>query len=149
VRAEASHEVLASRADVWRFLAEPYHFADWWPTVSAVRPDARGFREGARWEVAGPASPTLFRKGGATGLAIVKTIELHERVVWTLTVDRLDVEVRLGAVEPDRTVVTVAVEGHWRPEALGRPRALPRVAVHRLYELLQTAASLDAGAASA
>jgi hypothetical protein len=134
---------------VWSFLAEPYHFADWWPTVSAVRPDARGFREGARWEVAGPASPTLFRKGGATGLAIVKTIELHERVIWSLTVDRLDVEVRLAAVEPDRTVVTVAVEGHWRPEALGRPRALPRVAVYRLYELLQTAASLDAGAASA
>jgi Activator of Hsp90 ATPase homolog 1-like protein len=141
--------MLASRADVWRFLEEPYHFADWWPTVSAVRPDARGFREGARWEVAGPASPTLFRKGGATGLAIVKTIELHERVVWNLSVDRLDVEVRLAAVEPDRTVVTVAVEGPWRPEALGRPRALPRVAVHRLYELLQTAASLDAGAASA
>lgn len=134
---------------MWSFLAEPYHFADWWPTVSAVRPDARGFREGARWEVAGPASPTLFRKGGATGLAIVKTIELHERVIWSLTVDRLDVEVRLAAVEPDRTVVTVAVEGHWRPEALGRPRALPRVAVYRLYELLQTAASLDAGAASA
>ena len=149
MRAEASHEVLASRADVWSFLAEPYHFADWWPTVSAVRPDVRGFREGARWEVAGPASPTLFRKGGATGLAIVKTIELHERVIWSLTVDRLDVEVRLAAVEPDRTVVTVAVEGHWRPEALGRPRALPRVAVYRLYELLQTAASLDAGAASA
>ena len=103
--------MLASRADVWRFLAEPYHFADWWPTVSAVRPDARGFREGARWEVAGPASPTLFRKGGATGLAIVKTIELHERVIWSLTADRLDVEVRLAAVEPDRTVVTVAVEG--------------------------------------
>jgi uncharacterized protein YndB with AHSA1/START domain len=141
--------MLASRADVWRFLEEPYHLADWWPTVSAVRPDARGFREGARWEVAGPASPTLFRKGGATGLAIVKTIELHERVVWNLSVDRLDVEVRLAAVEPDRTVVTVAVEGPWRPEALGRPRALPRVAVHRLYELLQTAASLDAGAASA
>jgi uncharacterized protein YndB with AHSA1/START domain len=149
VRAEASHEVLASRADVWRFLAEPYHLADWWPTVSAVQPDARGFREGARWEVAGPTSPTLFRKGGATGLAIVKTIELHERVVWNLTADRLDIEVRLAAVEPDRTVVTVAVEGAWRPEALGRPRALPKVAAYRLYELLQTAAGLEASGASA
>jgi uncharacterized protein YndB with AHSA1/START domain len=149
VRAEASHEVLASRADVWRFLAEPYHFADWWPTVAAVRPDARGFREGARWEVTGPASPTLFRRGGATGLAIVKTIEMHERVVWSLTADRLDVEVRLAAVEPDRAVVTVAVEGAWRPEALGRPRALPRVAAYRLYELVQTAASLDAHGGSA
>lgn len=149
MRAEASHEVLASRADVWRFLAEPYHFADWWPTVAAVRPDARGFREGARWEVTGPASPTLFRKGGATGLAIVKTIEMHERVVWSLTADRLDVEVRLAAVEPDRAVVTVAVEGAWRPEALGRPRALPRVAAYRLYELVQTAASLESHSGSA
>ncbi len=149
MRAEASHEVLASRAEVWRFLSEPYHLADWWPTVSAVRPDARGFREGARWEVAGPTSPTLFRKGGATGLAIVKTIELHERVVWSLSAERLDVEVRLAAVEPDRTVVTVAVEGPWRPEALGRPRALPKVAAYRLYELLQTAAALEANGASA
>ena len=140
--------MLASRADVWRFLAEPYHLADWWPTVAAVRPDARGFREGARWEVTGPASPTLFRKGGATGLAIVKTIELHERVVWSLSADRLDVEVRLAAAEPDRTVVTVAVEGAWRPEALGRPRALPREAAYRLYELVQTAAGLDANGTS-
>jgi uncharacterized protein YndB with AHSA1/START domain len=142
VRAEASHEVLAPREDVWRFLAEPFHLADWWPTISAVRPDARGFREGARWEVLGPTSPTLFRKAGATGYAIVKTIELHERVVWSLTAERLEVEVRLGSLAPERTLVTVAVEGPWRPEALGRPRSLPRVAAYRLYELVQTAASL-------
>ena len=87
-------------------------------------------------------SPTLFRKGGATGLAIVKTIELHERVVWTLSAEKLDLEVRLAPVAPDRTLVTVAVEGRWRPEALGRPRALPRRPRYRLYELVQTAASL-------
>lgn len=143
MRAEASHEVLASRADVWRYLAEPYHLSDWWPTVSAVRPDARGFREGARWEVVGPSAPTLFRKGGATGMAIVKTIELHERVVWSLTADRLELEVRLAQIEPQRTLVTVAVEGTWRPEAFGRPRALPKAAAYRLYELVQTAASLN------
>ena len=142
MRAEASHEVLAPREDVWRFLAEPFHLADWWPTISAVRPDARGFREGARWEVVGPTSPTLFRKAGSTGFAIVKTIELHERVVWSFTAERLDVEVRLGSPSPERTLVTVAVEGSWRPEALGRPRALPKVAAYRLYELVQTAASL-------
>ena len=61
-----------------------------------------------------------------------------------LSADRLDVEVRLAAAEPDRTVVTVAVEGPWRPEAFGRPRALPREAAYRLYELVQTAAGLDA-----
>jgi uncharacterized protein YndB with AHSA1/START domain len=148
VRADASHEVLAGREEVWRFLAEPYHLADWWPTISAVRPDGRGFREGARWEVVGPTAPTLFRKAGATGLAIVKTIELHERVVWSLTAERLELEVRLGSIAPDRTRVTVAVEGPWRPEAFGRPRALPRAAAYRLYELVQTAAALNGSAAS-
>ena len=143
MRAEASREILASRAEVWKFLSEPYHLADWWPTVSAVHPDTRGFAVGARWQVTGPVSPTLFRKAGATGLAIVKVIDLHERVVWTLTGDRFDVEVRLRAVAPERTLVTVALEGPWRPEGFGRPRTLPRIAVHRLFELVQTAASLS------
>jgi len=142
VRAEASRELLASRADVWGFLAEPYHFADWWPTVATVRPDRRGFAPGARWEVVGSSRPTLFRKAYAAGLAIVRTIELHERVVWSLSAERLDVEVRLRSLAPDRTLATVAVEGRWRPEAFGRPRALPRAAADRLYELVQTAASL-------
>jgi uncharacterized protein YndB with AHSA1/START domain len=142
VRAEASHELLAGREDVWAFLAEPYHLADWWPTISAVRPDRRGFHVGARWEVVGSRSPTLLRKANATGLAIVKTIEPRERVVWTLTAERLDLEVALKTLGPDRTLATVAVEGPWRPEALGRPRSLPRAAVHRLYELVQTAAAL-------
>jgi hypothetical protein len=148
VRAEASHEVLASREEMWSFLAEPYHLADWWPTVSAVRPDARGFREGARWEVVGPTSPTLFRKGGSTGIAVLKTIELHERVVWSFPAERLELEVRLRSLAPDRTLVTVAVEGPWRPEAFGRPRALPGAAAYRLYELVQTAASLNEEATS-
>jgi uncharacterized protein YndB with AHSA1/START domain len=145
VKAEASRELLASRADVWAFLAEPYHFADWWPTISTVRPDRRGFAPGARWETVGPSMPTLFRKAYATGLAVVKTIELHERVVWRLTAERLDVEVRLRSLAPDRTLATVSIEGPWRPEAFGRPRALPRAAADRLYELVQTAASLSAG----
>jgi uncharacterized protein YndB with AHSA1/START domain len=142
MRAEASRELLASRTDVWSFLAEPYHFSDWWPTVSSVHPDRRGLAPGARWEVVGPSSPTLFRKANAQGLAIVRTVEPFERVVWHLTADRLDVEIRLQASAPDRTVATVAVEGPWRPEAFGRPRALPRSAVTRLYELIQTAATL-------
>jgi hypothetical protein len=145
VKAEASRELLASRADVWAFLAEPYHFADWWPTISTVRPDRRGFAPGARWETVGPSKPTLFRKAHAGGLAVIKTIELHERVVWRLTAERLDVEVRLRSLAPDRTLATIGVEGPWRPEAFGRPRALPRAAVDRLYELVQTAASLSAG----
>jgi uncharacterized protein YndB with AHSA1/START domain len=145
MRVEASRELLASRADVWVFLAEPYHLADWWPTISTVRPDRRGLAPGARWDVVGLSTPTMFRRANATGLAIVKVVELHERVVWTLTADRLDVEVRLRQAAPDRTMVTVAVEGGWRPEGFGRPRALPRAAVDRLHDLLQTAAALSVG----
>jgi uncharacterized protein YndB with AHSA1/START domain len=143
VRAEASHELLASREDVWAFLAEPYHLADWWPTISAVRPDHRGLAVGARWEVVGPRTPTLLRKASSTGLAIVTVVEQFERVVWTLTAERLTVEVRLRTLAPDRTLATVSVEGAWRPEVLGRPRTLPRAAVQRLYELVQTAAALS------
>jgi uncharacterized protein YndB with AHSA1/START domain len=145
MRVEASRELLATRADVWAFLAEPYHLADWWPNISTVRPDRRGLAPGARWEVVGSNKPTMFRKPYATGLALVKVVELHERVVWTLTVERLDVEVRLQQTAPDRTTVTVAVEGGWRPEGFGRPRALPRAAVDRLHDLLQTAAALSIG----
>lgn len=142
MRLEASRELLASRSDVWGFLSQPYHLADWWPTISSVRPDRRGFAPGARWDVAGSTKPTLFHKPRAAGVVIVKVVELHERVVWTLGVERLDLEVRLRALAPDRTLATVAIEGRWRPEGFGRPRVTVRAAADRLYELVQTAASL-------
>ena len=34
------------RADVWAFLAEPYHLSDWWPGITGVEPDRRGFAPG-------------------------------------------------------------------------------------------------------
>ena len=46
-RGEASRELLAARADVWAFLAEPHHLADWWPRMRGVQPDRRGFAPGA------------------------------------------------------------------------------------------------------
>ena len=58
---EATAELLASREDVWAFLAEPYHLADWWPGIGGVQPDRRGLAPGARWEVYGGSSPTLLR----------------------------------------------------------------------------------------
>jgi uncharacterized protein YndB with AHSA1/START domain len=142
VRAEASRELLASREDVWAFLAEPYHLSDWWPGITNVRPDRRGLAPGARWEITGPRQPTLFHKGGAQDLLLVRQVDLYELVAWSLPAQRLEVEVRLFVVAPDRTRVTVSVEGPWRPEALGRPRALPREALTRLHALLQTAAQL-------
>jgi hypothetical protein len=142
VRAEASAELLASRHDVWSFLAEPYHLSDWWPGIATVRPDRRGLAPGARWEVIGGPQPTLFRSGSWQGLALVKTVRPYELVEWHMTAQRLDVSVRLRAEGDDRTHATVAVEGPWRPEVLGRPRALPREALNRLHALCQTAASL-------
>ena len=75
-RASATRELLASREDVWAFVAEPHHFPDWWPGVAAVEPDRRGLAEGARWHVHGKDQPTLLaaarvernaaRHGGAT-----------------------------------------------------------------------------------
>ena len=43
--------LLAARSDVWSFLAEPHHLADWWPRIRGVQPDRRGFAPGARWGV--------------------------------------------------------------------------------------------------
>ncbi len=142
MRSEASRELLAPLADVWALLAEPYHLSDWWPTISAVRPDRRGLAPGARWQVVGPSQPTLFRRAYATSVVVVREVVAKERIRWHLVAERLDLEVRLSPVAPDRTLVTVAVEGAWRPELLGRPRALPKEAVSRLYALCQTAASL-------
>jgi len=142
VRARASRELVASRQEVWGFLAEPRHLSDWWPGIAAVRPDQRGLAPGARWEIVGGADPSLFRRPHATSLLIVKRVEPYELVAWHLAAQRLDVEVRIAAAGPDRTLATVAVEGRWRPEAFGRPRALPREALSRLHALCQTAASL-------
>jgi uncharacterized protein YndB with AHSA1/START domain len=142
VRAEASQDLLASRREVWAFLAEPYHLSDWWPGIASVQPDRRGFAPGARWSLTGGADPTLFRKAHASNLLLVQEVQPLERFSFHLVSQRLDVDVRLSTVDEDHTRVTVTVEGPWRPEALGRPRALPRHALSRLNALVQTAASL-------
>lgn len=142
MRAVASRELLASREQIWGFLAEPRHLSDWWPGIASVRPDRRGLAPGARWELAGGPDPTLFRKPRATSQLVITRVDPYELAAWSLPAQRLDVEVRLAVSAPDRTLVTVTVEGSWRPEALGRPRALPREALARLHALLQTAAGL-------
>jgi uncharacterized protein YndB with AHSA1/START domain len=142
MRAEATRDLDASRADVWGFLTEPYHLSDWWPGISSVRPDRRGLAPGARWEVVGPSQPTLFRKAYSSGQLLVRRVEPYERASWYLTAEKLDVEIRLETIDETRTRATVVVEGRWRPEAFGRPRALPRHALARLHALCQTAASL-------
>jgi len=142
VRAEATRDLDASRADVWAFLAEPYHLSDWWPGITSVRPDRRGLAPGARWEVVGPSQPTLFRKAYASGKLLIRDVEPYLRASWYLTAEKLTVEIVLEALDESHTRARVAVEGTWRPEAWGRPRALPREALERLHALCQTAASL-------
>jgi uncharacterized protein YndB with AHSA1/START domain len=132
-------ELLAPRADVWAFVAEPYHLPDWWPGVSGVEPDRRGLAPGARWHVLGPARGTLLRKPQMGGMLLVTAVEPYERLAFHLTGDRLDVELRLAAAGETRTLATLAVSG---PFLVGLRRSLPRTTLVRLHNLVQTAADL-------
>lgn len=139
MRVEARRELPAARADVWGFLAEPYHLSDWFPGIAGVEPDRRGFAPGARWQVRGTRWTNPFTgRRPMEQLLLVREVEPYERWRFHLLADRLDVEVRLHAAAPDRTVVSVAVEGGW---LLGGRRSLARSAVGRLHALVQTAAA--------
>ena len=138
-RASASRELLASRADVWAFIAEPHHFSDWWPGIAGVTPDRRGLAPGARWQVHGVDRPTLLRRATSSGLLLVLAVETGERFAWSLTGDHMDAELRLEEREPNRTIAILEVEAPW---LYGFSRALPRRALTRLHALCQTAADL-------
>jgi uncharacterized protein YndB with AHSA1/START domain len=135
----ASRLLLAPREEVWAFIAEPHHFADWWPGVGGVQPDRRGVAEGARWDVYGRDRPTLLRRSTSSGKLLVRGVRPPERFAWTLTGDHIDAELRLEETGPDRTVATLVVEAPW---LFGFSRALPRRALTRLHALCQTAAEL-------
>jgi uncharacterized protein YndB with AHSA1/START domain len=138
-RVSAQRELLAPRRDVWEFVAEPHHFADWWPGIAAVRPDRRGFAEGARWEVIGHDRPTFFRQASSSGMLLVRAIEPYERFACYLTGDHLDLELRLEAVAEERTRAVLTVEGTF---VWGMSRPLARRALNRLHALCQTAATV-------
>ena len=138
-RVAAERELLASRRDVWGFVAEPHHFPDWWPGIAAVRPDRRGFAEGARWQVVGSDRPTFFRQASSSGILQVRAIEPYERFVCYLTGDHIELDLRLQAIADDRTRAVLSVEGTFM---WGMSRALPRRALSRLHALCQTGAKL-------
>ena len=138
-RASASRELLASRADVWAFIAEPRHFADWWPGVAAVQPDRRGLAEGARWEIITADRPTLLRRATSSGMLLVRAVQPYELFGWTLTGDHIDAELRLQARSEERTLAVLELDAPW---LIGISRALPRRALTRLHALCQTAAEL-------
>jgi uncharacterized protein YndB with AHSA1/START domain len=128
---EASLELQAPRADVWQFLAEPYHLPDWWPGITGVEPDRRGFAPGARWKVLTTKRNIFVGPRAVETMLLVRAIEPFERFAFHLLTPKLDAEVRLRASAPDRTLVTVAAS-----------RGSPERAVRRLYDLVQTAATL-------
>jgi uncharacterized protein YndB with AHSA1/START domain len=138
-RAAVSRELLASREDVWAFVAEPHHFPDWWPGIGGVQPDRLGFREGARWGVTGIERPTLLRRPASSGMLLVTGVEVPERFAWTLIGDHIDAELRLEEQGSNRTIATLQVEAPW---LYGLSRALPRKALTRLHALCQTGAEL-------
>ncbi|HEX9381389.1 MAG TPA: SRPBCC family protein [Gaiellaceae bacterium] len=138
-RASASRELLAPREDVWKFIAEPHHFPDWWPGIAGVSPDRRGLAEGARWAVRGADRPTLFRRATSSGMLLVRAVRPPELFAWTLTGDHIDGELRLAERDPKRTVAVLELEAPW---LYGFSRTLPRRALTRLYALCQTADEL-------
>ncbi len=154
----ATRELLASRAEAWAFLAEPYHLSDWWPGIVSVDPDRRGFEPGARWQVSVVADPIRFwivrfprvgRPTGPTGrqTLVITAIEPFERWAFQLfrrvasdrdrTVTPRTVEVTLRSLASDRTEAGVTTVTGSTEE----PR-LAQAAADRLYDLVQTAATL-------
>jgi uncharacterized protein YndB with AHSA1/START domain len=127
----ASLELLAPRDDVWAFLAEPYHLPDWWPGITGVEPDRRGFSPGARWKVQGTKWNPFAGRRSVETMVLVREIDLYERWSWHLLAPPTDVEVRIRATASDRTLVTVSTS-----------RGSAATAVKRLYDLVQTAATL-------
>jgi uncharacterized protein YndB with AHSA1/START domain len=126
----ATTELLASRTDVWAFLAEPYHLSDWWPGITGVEPDRRGFAPGARWKVLATKRNVLVGPRPVETMLVIREIDEYERWTWHLLQPATEVEIRLRSVDGERTAVTVSTS-----------RGSARAAVQRLYELVQTAAT--------
>jgi uncharacterized protein YndB with AHSA1/START domain len=152
--ASATRELLAAPAEVWAFLAEPHHLADWWPGIVAVEPDRRGFAPGARWRVVRRGPRGLLRGPGGSflGPARSETLVIAELVpesrwAWSLHREHraarvggpVAVTVELSRLAPARTQLRVEVASRGLRSS---DRLTARAAADRLHALLQTAAEL-------
>ncbi|HEY3106802.1 MAG TPA: hypothetical protein VGJ49_08415 [Gaiellaceae bacterium] len=137
----ASRVLLASRADVWAIVAEPYHLPDWWPGYTGVEPDRRGLAENARWTVVRSRSPGFLRRPRGQGIIIIRRVVPASELAWHDVRQNIDAGLRL---EDDgrNTRATAFVEGSWWRLRAEGAHGLPRLAVARLYDLCQTAATL-------
>jgi uncharacterized protein YndB with AHSA1/START domain len=133
-------ELLASREDVWAFLTEPTHMADWWPGLRGVHADRRGFASGARWKTQGQGrtNPLVGPQADVTGALIFLEVEKPALARWRFVNANIDVELRLEATAPDRTIADLTVD----VPMLSGLRRLPAKALSRLYALCQTGAEL-------
>jgi uncharacterized protein YndB with AHSA1/START domain len=136
VRYAAERVLLAPVEDVWEFIAEPYHLSDWWPGISGVEPDRRGFAAGARWKVQGPS---YLRKPEALGVLLIHAVEPPRRFAFELLAEHAVADLTLNPVDARRTEAALTVEFPWWNIFQG---TLPKEAITRLYDLVQTAAEL-------
>jgi uncharacterized protein YndB with AHSA1/START domain len=127
----AEVELLAPRADVWAFLAEPYHLSDWWPGITGVEPDRRGFAPGARWKVLGTKRNVFAGPRATETTLLVREIDPYERWTWHLLDPMTDADIRLRSSSAERTMATISTT-----------RGSANAAAKRLYDLVQTAAAL-------
>jgi hypothetical protein len=154
----AKRELLASLDDAWGFLAEPYHLSDWWPGAVSVQPDRRGFETGARWQVTVISDPLRIgplrfpRVGRTTGPSAARTlviIAIEPKRLWIFELHRRVKEGSSKGVAPRRVTVALRPLADDRTEAVIEVATgsreepdLARIAVDRLYDLVQIAATL-------
>ncbi len=136
-RYAASRTLLAPLEDVWRFLAEPYNLADWWPGVTGVQPDRRGLAPGARWQVVGPNEPSYLRRPNLTGALLVLDVVPMRRIAFQLVDERVEAELELEPAADGETEATLVVDVPWLS---GLRRSFPQRALARLHSLVQTGA---------
>jgi uncharacterized protein YndB with AHSA1/START domain len=141
LRVEASRRLLASRADVWSLLAEPYHLSDWWPGYTAIRPDRRGLSAGARWTVVRSSNPGLLQRPGGTGLIVIEAVDPTLSLAWRDQEQRFRAEISLATADGETEARLTLEAPWWRTFTEGLRRA-PEQALIRLHALCQTADSL-------
>lgn len=137
----ATRNLLATRADVWALVAEPYHLPDWWPAYTGVVPDRRGLVVDARWTVLRSGRPGFLRKPRGQGLIVIRRVSVGEEIAWLDLAQHVEAGLRLED-EGRGTKATAFVDAPlWRLIAEGA-RRLPKDALTRLHELCQTTVDL-------
>ena len=139
-------ELLAPLEDVWMFLAEPRHLADWWPGIAAVEPDRRGLASGARWQIRGTNRPSFFRSPNPTGMLHVLAAAPPERLVFQLTGERKFLRFKLLGILGLREHLLLFDERNWAapftiPSLLGHlfRRSTERLRRNRALHLTRSA----------